>query len=355
MHSLTGLTGSLVGIFIPAYLISLGHSPTTVFSFYLVSGISTFVFFLGAAMLARKTGVRIMVIASFPFTLTYIWLLYALHYVSISLPLLAILQGAGIGLYWFALHLFFASNAKEGKIGDSVGKLFGFPQTLGLLAPILGGLVAVRYGFPALFVLGGMFLLVALIPLFFIPELSVSASFNFKTFLSIFERFRRYTFIEFAENIRQELEAVVWPLFIFLVFRNALSVGFIGTLAAIGSILFTLAIGKYTDKINPKIFMRIGAVLMALIWLLRYALPTAPLLLYASTLAAGFLACLIEVPFASFVYTSAKQTNVAEFILYREFPVTLARIVIYSTALVIASVTNLFLVGAVVSVLILLF
>lgn len=356
MHSLTGLAGSLIGIFIPAYLISLGYRPADVFLYFLIYAVGVFIFFFCAAMLSRRTGIRIMVIASFPFTLAYIAMLYALHTTVLPLPLIAMIQGAGAGLYWFALHSFFAINAKEKTIGSSVGKLFGFPKIAGLFGPLVGGVVAFHYGFPALLALGGCIFLISIIPLIWVPELTTTSELNFSIFAGLFRQFRRYTFVEFFENIREELEGIVWPLFIFLTFQNALSVGLIGTLAGVGSIIFTLLIGRYTDRINPKIFMRTGAILMVGIWLIRFAWPDIPTLLYASTVAAGLLGCLIVIPFTSYVYGSAKRTNVVEFIVYREFPVTLARIVVYSIALlIVTNVTNLFLVGAAASAFILLF
>lgn len=358
MHSITGLAGSLIGIFIPAYLIDLGYVPANVFLYYLIYAISLFIFFCSAALLSKRTGVRFLIIASFPFTLGYLALLYALHSMTaFPLPLIAVIQGAGAGLYWFALHSFFATHTKKDTLGTSVGKLFGFPRITGLFGPLIGGIIAFHYGFPALFALGGFFFFISIIPLFWIPELIMESHFSFTTFIDLFRQFRRYTLVEFFENIREELEGIVWPLFIFLVFRNALSVGYIGTLAAVGSIIFTLLIGRYTDRINPKIFMRIGATLMVGIWLVRFVWPSIPLLLYASTIISGLLASFIVVPLTAYVYGSAKQNNISEFMVYREIPVTLARIVIYSIALLIAtsSINNLFLVGAVASAFILLF
>jgi hypothetical protein len=92
------------------------------------------------------------------------------------------------------------------------------------------------------------------------------------------------------------------------------------------------------------------------IWLARFVSPPTPILLYVITLLAGLLGCLIVIPFTSFVYNSAQRTNVIEFIVYREFVVTLARVVIYSIALfVITDISNLFLAGALASAFILLF
>lgn len=355
-HSIAGLASSLIGIFIPAYLINLGYAPTDVFLYFLIYAISIFVFFFGAATLARYFGVRIMLMASFPFTLAYIAMLYALSVTHLPLIIIAITQGAGVGLYWFALHSFFATNVQDKSIGSSVGKLFGFPQIAGLFGPFVGGVIAFHYGFPVLLVFGGCVFLISSIPLFWIPELTTGSYFSLSTFTDLFRKFRRYTLVEFFENIREELEGIVWPLFIFLVFRNAFSVGLVGTLAAIGSIISTLLVGRYTDRINAKIFMRIGAILMAGIWLIRFVWPDAPLLIYVSTVFVGLFTCFITVPFTAYVYGSAKRTNITEFIVYRELPITLARIVIYSIAILIATnITNLFLVGAVASAFILLF
>lgn len=356
MHSVTGLASSLVSIFIPAYLITLGYAPKDVFIYFLTFAVSIFIFLCGAGLLAKRMGIRIMVIASLPPTLAYIAMLYMLHSTALPLPLIASVQGAGAGLYWLALHMFFATNADTKTLGNSVGKLFGFPQIAGLFGPLIGGMIAARFGFPALLAFGGCFYLISAVPLLWIPELTVNSTFRLSTFINLYKQFPRYTFVEFFENIREELEGIVWPLFVFLIFRNALSVGLVGTFAAIGSIIFTLLIGRYTDRINPKIFMRIGAILMIGIWFLRFSWPNAPLLVYVSTIVAGLLGSLIVIPFTSYIYSAAKRTNITEFIVYREIPITLARIVIYGVAfLVVTNITNLFLVGAATSAFILLF
>ena len=356
MHSIVGLSGSLIGIFVPAYLLTLGYAPVNIFYYFLVYGLAVFVSFFLAARISKSVGLRPIVIASFPLTLLYISLLYLLRATVFPLSLIAIVQGVGAGLYWFALHSFFMSGVKKAeKMGSKVGMLFGFPQIVGLFGPLAGGLIATRFGFSALLVTAGIAYMIAIIPLLSIPEVSIMGNLDIPTFAKLFKEFRRYTLIEFVENIREELEAVVLPLFIFLTFKSALSVGIIGTLAGVGSIIFTLLVGYYTDKINPKVFMRIGALLMVGIWIARYLSPPTQIIFYVLTLLAGFFACLIEVPFTSFVYTSAKERNPTEFIVYREFPVTLARVVVYSTAILVASIPALFLVGAGVSFLILLF
>ncbi|MFM2330593.1 MAG: hypothetical protein RLZZ26_100 [Candidatus Parcubacteria bacterium] len=356
MHSLIGLAGSFTGIFIPAYLVSLGYVPSDVFRYFLIYAVTVFAIFFCAALLARKTGIRALVIASFPFSLAYIALLYVLHAAPVPLTLIAIVQGTGAGLYWFALHVFFTTNTESTSLGTNVGKLFGFPQIVGLFGPLIGGIIALHYGFPTLLAFGGLVFLVSSIPLFWIPDISPSYQLSLSAFVGLFRRFRRYTLVEFFENVREELEATVWPLFIYLTFRSALSVGLIGAFASVGSIIFTLLIGRYTDRVNPKIFIRIGAVLMIGIWLARFVFPHTPFLLYALTVLAGLLACLIEVPFTSFIYGLAKQTNPIEFILYREVVVTAARIGIYSVALLtVTHVSDLFVAGAVASAFILLF
>lgn len=319
MHSVTGLASSLIGIFIPAYLISLGYVPRDVFAYYLVYAVAVFCLFVVAALLATRLGVRLMVIVSLPLTVGYIFLLYVLHAHTLPLLVIAGVQGAAVGLYWFGLNSFFAANVESGNVGTSVGKLFGIPQLVGLLGPLVGGLVAVRFGFPALLALGAVVYATAIIPLMCIPELTVQVRMRGAVFANLFQQLKRYTFIEFVENIREELEAIVWPLFIFITFRSALSVGIVGTLAGVGSILFMFLIGHYTDKVNPKIFMRIGAVLMVLIWVARFVSPPLQIIFYTLTVLSGFFACLIEVPFTSFIYTTANQRNSTEFLVYREF------------------------------------
>lgn len=355
-NSIAGLAWSIIGIFVPAYLISLGYALPQVFGYFLQFSIWICVAFYLSALIARKTGVRAVMIGSYPFLFTYLALLYALHgNASTPLPFIALIQGVQVGMAALSLHIFFTTNAKSEEMGKDIGRLLGLPQIAGLIGPLIGAAVVIRVGFPALFVVGAVIFLVSLVPIFWIPDRTVVADFGLRSMLREFKSYKRYSIIQIFENAREELEGTILPLFIFITFKDAFSVGLIGTLTALGVMFLTLLLGKTSDSVNPKIFLRIGAVGMTLVWLIRYLVPQLPVAFYILSLVAGVLIVFIDIPFTRYIYGTAKQGNLPEFLVYREFPVMIGRAAIYAAAILIANTKTLFIAGAVTSAILLLF
>lgn len=81
---------------------------------------------------------------------------------------------------------------------------------------------------------------------------------------------------------------------------------------------------------------------MFLLWLLRLG-GISPWLAFVVSGLAGFAGALIRVPFNTIIFGLARDDNTREFIMFREYPVALARILVYSTGLIVASnITHLF-------------
>ena len=211
------------------------------------------------------------------------------------------------------------------------------------MAPAIAGFVVFLYGFKALFVLAGIIYLISAIPLFYLPEFPFNDKFSFGTFVKLVRKYPHYLVAEIFENVREDAEGIIWPVVVYLNFRDVLSIGYIGTISGVGSILFVLLVGKYTDRINKQKLLAAGAFIMALIWVSRYYVST-PLPSYALTLVASFFAALILIPINSIVYGVAKREGAANFILFREFAVTIGRLLLWLFAfLVISSVNYIFI------------
>jgi hypothetical protein len=161
--------------------------------------------------------------------------------------------------------------------------------------------------------------------------------------------------LEFVDNIRKEMESIVWPVFVFLSFGSILSVGFIGSLVPLGSFMCMLLVGRRIDATHTKVYLRVGAVLVSLLWLARY-FTHDQLLFYILTVAVGFAGALILVQFHTRIYQLAKENNPGEFFVFREIPVAFARLFVFSVAIVAAtSLKVLFPVAASASIFLLFF
>ncbi|HFC11158.1 MAG TPA: hypothetical protein ENJ75_03185 [Candidatus Kaiserbacteria bacterium] len=340
MHSLNGLAGSFIGIFIPIYFLTLHYSITQVFLYYLTYVIALFFLFLFASFVARRLGLKLAFLIYFPLQLIYLGLLYTLPHTPVPLWIIAIASATATGFYWYPLHLFFLSQAKKKEMGTSVSKLYAFPKFLKIASPLIGGAIAVFGGFSLLIIITIFLYIVSSISLLYLPDIRPTVHFKISLFLNLARKYPRYLFAEIGENIREEIGSIILPIVIFITFGSILSVGFVGTLLSGGGALFMLLIGRYSDRLKRTNILRFGAILTMAIWLMFfYAQGSIPF--YVLTLLEGFSGALLLIPFNSLVYDYAQENDApAEFIIFREVPVTLARIFVYGTGLLFVSSLN---------------
>ena len=349
MHSLNTLAVSFTGIFIPIYFLNLHYSLMQVFLYFIVFSLLVPIFFSVFGYFANYIGLRRMVILSFLPLFLYMFFLYYLDRFEVSLYLIASLHAISTSLYWLPLHNFFIENSKEEEMGANVGKFLGFPRFAAIFAPLIGGILAVYYGFDKLILVGSLLYLLSAIPLYFIPDIK-PAKVDFRHVFRFVKRYPRYCLAQIVRNITIDMEALILPIFIFITFKDILSVGFIGAFLGAGSFLFILALGRYSDKVDKTIFLKIGGVIMVAIWILRYY-ASDEITFYALSIFAGFFGALLLVPFNAIAYSLAKKDTVIEFVVFRDMLVSLGRLIIWMSAILfINNMEHLFIFTALVTV-----
>lgn len=330
MHSIDGFAGSLIGIFVPVYLLTLGYTISQIFLFYIIAYLNIAILFFLAGYSAGHFGFKKTILFRFPFLLAYLVMLYFMPTHPTPLWLVALASSFNVALYWFPLHMIFTRASGHEEMGNNVGKLFALPRLAGIFAPLLGGFLTISFGFGILFIFAIILYLISAIPLFYAEEFKQAIDFSYGKAVQIIKRYPKYFIAEMCSNSTSVIEAVIWPIFIYLSFKNLLSIGALGTLLGIGGVLFTLLIGRYSDQVNKKVFLRLGAILMIAVWSMRY-FGQNEILFYILTILAGFFTILITVPFASISYGAAKKDEggVSEFIIVRELAVNAGRITIF--------------------------
>ncbi len=334
MNSIYGLAGSFIGIFVPIYFLSRNISVGNVFLFYLVYSLGVLVFFFLANEIVQLIGLRKTSLVGYPILFLYYFLVYTINKYATPIYIIALISALQTSLYWFPLHIWITNISTKEKMGDGLGKFFAFPKALQIFAPAVGGFVAVFFGFKDLFILAGVVYFISIIPLLFLPEFPYRSRLNLGKIVDLIKGYSKYFWADTIENLREDAEGIVWPIFVYLSFKSVLSIGYIGTLGSIGSALFIFFVGKYSDKSDRKKMMAGGAIIIAAIWFTRFFV-TSPIVSYATTLAVGFFEALILIPLNSVVYNTAKVEGGAQFILFREFAVVAGRIFLYTIALLL--------------------
>lgn len=332
MHSIDGFAFSLIGIFIPIYLLTLNYSVYQVILFFIIYYAFCLIFSFVSIYLTKYFGVLKIIFLRFPFLFAYLASLYFLQSYSIPLILVAFLGAVQNMFYWIPLHLLFMRNTKQKEMGSSTGKLFAFPKIAGIIAPLIGGLVMASLGFKYLIIFVFLIFLLSIIPILGLKKVKISFEFNFMKGIRLFNKYPKLFIAEFFGNMGDEIEAIIWPIFIYLSLISIASIGIIGTLISLSSFIFTLIIGKLSDKYNKKTILKIGSFLLLLAFSVRY-FANNEFIFYTISILSGFFIVMLWIPFSSIMYEVAKKNTTDEFIVFREIPVALGRLFILSIAL----------------------
>lgn len=367
MNVVDGIAGSLVGIFVPIYLLTIGFSIHTVFVYFLIFSLGLVPFFILAAKLCQYLGIKKTLFLRIPALFIYLALLFLVKQTPALVYFIPVFYALEASFYWYPLHLIFTTHALEGEMGKKVGNFFAWPKAVKLILPIISAGIAVSFGFQTLFVIALIIYAISSIIYFQFAEIKIATSFSLKKIGQFIKKYPQYIGIEIIENWREDLTGVVWPIFIFISISavggatgqkiGILSVGTIGTISAVIALLFNIFAGHLADKHNKKMMMNIGFVLAAITWFLAYKMIPAPFNLYIFAVCFSLLSAYLEVPYQALTYNLAKADDKKEeFIVFREGLLFIGRGLMYSLAIIFAAKLQiLFLISAVVFLLFLLF
>jgi len=137
------------------------------------------------------------------------------------------------------------------------------------VAPILGSLLIFFFGFTALFLTAGFFVLLAALTLIFSAR---DKPFHDARFLTSFALFKKHlkTFLAYLGwGGETALYGNLWPIFLILILGDILSYGGIITISILFSVLVIFLIGRWVDKAKGSRVLTYGVALGSFSWLLR--------------------------------------------------------------------------------------
>ena len=337
MMSLNGFAMSFVGIFIPIYLFELGYSFQMVMIWMMIHH-STLLF---SAFLTVKVSNSIGLVHSlhvrFGLLLTYfLLLLFGLKDLPMLFYIIPIISGAEAAFYWIPLNILFVRNTSEKNMGTSMSKFFVVPKALSMAGPLVGALIAIQYGFNTLFAFAMFLLFFTFLPILSLKSEKTNFLFSIHRFKEIWQKNKQYFVPEMIDNLAEDAMAL-WTIFIFLQLASTLEVGIIGTITAVASLFFTLTLGKLTDTWNKHKLLKIGAVLVSVVWFINFTIGEffpSQYLFYIATIFATLVLKVFVVPYSSLMYNQARKDD-AQFLVLREIPTVLGRLLLFSIAILL--------------------
>jgi MFS family permease len=312
----------MIGIFEPIYLFLYFDNSfsKTIFYFAIISLFYAIFAPLGGKALERF-GLKHSITLSLPFLFFYYLILFQIHVASWFL-ILAVLFGLSARLlFWPAYHTDFVRSSDR----DRRGRQYSFAVALnylgGVVGPAVGGFIIMMYGFDTLFIAVLFILLSSAVPLFFTSDFKEHYRDSYeKSFYYLFSlKHLKRTMVFFGAGVETAVNLFVWPIFLFVLAINFSSIGVLTSGTVILGILFSLLMGKITDKSRRHLLIKRFSPLFSFVLILKFFSKGA---LSAFFFQGVYIIAynLIYIPYSSIFYDDAedKGRDVERYVIYRE-------------------------------------
>lgn len=322
---------SLIGIFIPIYIISENAPIEWAFLYIIGYSVVFALLSLPISYVIARIGFKHSLILSYLF---YLPAFLAIRGFGLSVPLIAsvaVLIGLGKTFHWVALHAEFAIDSNENTRGKASGRLLGLPKISKAAAPFIGGVIMAYYGFPMLAGIAIFFMILSAYPLLASEDHRDPRDYDLRQLLT--KKYALFGSFFFLRGTTIASGAILFPIYIYFVLGSTVSVGGVGSLASLGSVAFALFIGKMTDNVERKHMIVVGVLASAAFFALR-AYVSTEIEAFILSFIAGLMFMVYYVPVYSFLADRAEDEEVLEFYAFRELFLGIGKISAFVLALV---------------------
>lgn len=292
------LARSLISVFVPILLLESGYSLSEVIIFYLLFNAIDIPLNFVVERVMRKIGARKVMILGTIATIAFFGLLGALPPDNWPLLwLLALLAAVYDTLFWIShVYLFIEVNREGVDSGKTVGALEGIRQLANISGPLVGAAILIIFGKGLLAIASVCIFAISIIPLFkmrHVRDLPNEKRLTLSEFFSTPQERKNYLTLALW-SIHDEVDGIIWPLFIFTIFGTIGSVAAVPVIVSISTIFFSYLAGKLTKQYGTRMVI-VGSLIIACIWILRIIIPDT-FLYYVSIFAVGIFSLLVTIP-----------------------------------------------------------
>ena len=354
--AIRGFALGMITIFVPIYLYQYFNSIALTLVFYAVIFALYGILVPIGGLIMMNIGIKKAMLASHPFFLSFFVCLLFFDASKTFIPLAALLYSVGMIFFWPAYHVNFSRVSESARMGKEVGKLNFITALPGILAPAVGGTILSLFGYPTLFVAVLCALASSAIPLLLSEDARQTYSDSYlKAYKRIFKKENRYHNLAFAAvGMEAVINGYLWPLFLMVVSIGYLAIGSIATIALIVSLLFTLYMGRITDRVDKRKLLTIGSILTSGAWIGKFFV-TSPVSAFLAQSFYRFSRTAAGIPFQAILYKKAEARGheIDEFIIYKGIVVGITKsvflLILAALSLAIPDINFFFMFAAAIS------
>ncbi|MCK4355310.1 MFS transporter [Candidatus Parcubacteria bacterium] len=351
--AIRGFAFGMITIFVPIYIYQHFNSLSLTFLFFAgIYGLYAILVPTGGRIM-MKIGIKKAMLVSHPLFWGFFVCLLFFDSSWLFIPLSIILNVLAMTCFWPAFHTNFSRVSESAKMGKEVGKLNFITAVPGILAPVIGGIIITIFGYPTLFVVVLCVLFSSAIPLLLSEEVHQTYSDSYlKAYKRIFKKENKYYNLAFAANgMETVINAYLWPLFLITISIGYLAIGSIATVALVVSLLFTLYMGRITDRMDKRKLLAIGSVLTSGAWIGKFFV-VSPVSAFIAQSFYRLSRTAAGIPYQTFLYEKAesKGHEIDEFIIYRGIVLngtrTVLLVILAGVAFIIPNINFTFILAA---------
>jgi len=342
---------SLIAIFIPIFLLRMGWSISHVIFFYFIYNVFDAPLNFFAKWMIYKIGAKKVITLGTLFYIAFLAILYNLSVGAWSLLILMALFNALYDTFYWVGHIYFFMRCEKNdrNISKGISLLYIAKRIAGFLAPVIGALILIFFNNKLLIGLSIIGLLLSTIPLFSIKDTKdrpVRKPKGLREFFKGGDGLKEYI-ITGLFSFHNVANGIIWPIFIYTIFRTIESVAVIPIIIAGTVIIFTYFAGKI-KKANRGKIIALGALLISITWILRLVINNN-IFYYVSIFLIGMFAILVSLPLESNIYEKGERKDALSTSTYRNFFSMFPRIFFYGALYLLLEVFQISFIVAIVS------
>jgi MFS family permease len=339
---------ALIGIFLPVFLfletqeyfgrgIHIGFYG--VIMYFFIHRFVVTLFLLPAAKIISKIGFRWSIFLANIVLISLLGLLSLSDNIFWLIPLAAFLHGIQNPLYWLSYRSLFAREGVLSSLGREVGFSAISTQLASIAGPVLGGVIIAIWGFPSLFIVAFIVVIISGVPFFLMPKHKHEYAAKLKDVLEWLKKpkHRNEELAFLGRRIDDFVWSLFWPIFVYLILGNFEKQGLLASLGLVTSTVMVYIAGRIFDTRHSLKAYKFGVYANSIIWLIRGLGRNLGQLLLIET-SASAVSPFYWVTYDSLLYERSrdKDEKIIVFMMGRHLMVNMSMLVVLVVAFIVA-------------------
>lgn len=211
--------------------------------------------------------------------------------------------------YWPAYHATFSAYGKNNNRGTEQSWQRSIVYGVGIIGPLLGGLIAKIFGFPVLFMVAAATLMFASVPLLRTKERHHKVAIPYLTAWCVMKQRSEWRTVlgtmGWAEHL---VHMVFWPIVLFSTLGGTVAVGIITSISTLLMTVWGFVVGEWSDRKKPRYVVKWSALVEMLSHLIR-GVVGAPFGVFVGDALGRVGNTTMEIPFMVHIYERGKRTD----------------------------------------------